>query len=163
MKPGQRRRKEGGFLGSEKVLSQIGKGAQVSRRRVGLIVQGAPARGMFSPFLGSLDLASDKGDFDSVGNGTPITLPRPNSHKIRTIPTLSNNLETAEIFSSTGALVGKVTSGCPSPVLKQNIAMGYVADGFHKKGTELQVKVRNRLQKAEVVKMPFVEHHYYKL
>lgn len=39
---GKRRREEGGFLGAEKIIPQIGKA--VPRRRVGLIVEGAPAR-----------------------------------------------------------------------------------------------------------------------
>nr|CAG8475202.1 2135_t:CDS:2 [Entrophospora candida]CAG8513795.1 9408_t:CDS:2 [Entrophospora candida] len=57
---------------------------------------------------------------------------------------------------------GKVTSGGPSPSLKKNIAMGYVKSGFHKSNTELQVKVRNQLQKARIVKMPFITPNYYK-
>jgi aminomethyltransferase len=40
---GQRRRKEGGFLGAEHILPQIKGG--VAKRRVGFFVQGAPARG----------------------------------------------------------------------------------------------------------------------
>lgn len=59
-------------------------------------------------------------------------------------------------------LLGKVTSGGPSPSLQKNIAMGYVKSGYHKLSTELQVKVRNRMQKAQVVKMPFVPTRYYK-
>ena len=57
--------------------------------------------------------------------------------------------------------VGEVTSGCPSPVLKENIAIGYVQDRFSRPGTKLQVLVRNRLYQYEVVKMPFVSTHYY--
>jgi aminomethyltransferase len=66
--------------------------------------------------------------------------------------------ENAEIIDNDGNVVGKVTSGCPSPSLKQNIAMGYVKSGLHKVGTELNVKVRNKIQKAIVVKMPFLAH-----
>lgn len=58
--------------------------------------------------------------------------------------------------------VGVVTSGCPSPTLGQNIAMGYVRDGLHKAGTELEVLVRGRLRKATVTKMPFVPTKYHK-
>ena len=57
-------------------------------------------------------------------------------------------------------LPGTITSGGPSPCLKKNIAMGYVKSGFHKSGTAVQVKVRNRLQPAVVTKMPFVESRY---
>ncbi|CAG8521659.1 6405_t:CDS:2 [Dentiscutata heterogama] len=106
---GKRRRVEGGFLGADRILSQLKGG--VARRRVGLIIEGAPAR---------------------------------------------------EIYNSSDELIGKVTSGGPSPTLNKNIAMGYVKSGYHKSGTLLKVKVRNKLQDAKVVKMPFVPSRYHK-
>ncbi|KAI9272576.1 hypothetical protein BY458DRAFT_555404 [Sporodiniella umbellata] len=106
------RRETGGFLGAEHILPQIKGG--VSRRRIGLMVEGAPARGG------------------------------------------------AEILDKEGQVVGTITSGCPAPSLKKNIAMGYVKQGLHKKGTELSVKVRNRVSNAVVTKMPFVEAKYFK-
>ncbi|RKO89919.1 hypothetical protein BDK51DRAFT_31693, partial [Blyttiomyces helicus] len=109
---GKRRRAEGGFLGADKILPQIKGG--VTRRRVGLFIEGAPAR------------------------------------------------EGAEIYTKEEELVGKISSGCPSPVLKKNIAMGYVKTGSHKVGTELKVKVRNRMQDAVVTKMPFVPQRYFR-
>ena len=92
--------------------SKGGKG--VERRRVGLVVEGAPAR------------------------------------------------EGAEILDAEGNKIGVVTSGCPSPTLGQNIAMGYVKDGLHKAGTEVEVEVRGRKRKAVVTKMPFVPSKYWK-
>ena len=74
-----------------------------------------------------------------------------------------NWVENAEIFDKEGQCIGKVTSGCPSPILKKNIAMGYVKTGFHKLNTEVQIKVRNRLQKGIVTKMPFVPHNYHRI
>ncbi|KAG0032955.1 hypothetical protein BGZ81_009732 [Podila clonocystis] len=109
---GKRRRAEGGFLGAAKIQDQLKNG--VSRRRIGLLVQGAPAR-----------------------EGAPIY--------------------------SNGELIGKVTSGCPSPSIKKNVAMGYVKNGLHKSGTELEVEVRGRKQKAVVTKMPFVPAGYHKV
>ncbi|KAG9064085.1 hypothetical protein KI688_003264 [Linnemannia hyalina] len=109
---GKRRRAEGGFLGAEKIQDQLKNG--VTRRRIGLVVQGAPAR-----------------------EGAPIY--------------------------ANGELVGKVTSGCPSPSTKKNVAMGYVKNGVHKSGTELEVEVRGRKQKAVVTKMPFVPAGYHKV
>lgn len=70
--------------------------------------------------------------------------------------------ESAEIVDAEGNKVGVVTSGCPSPTLGENIAMGYVKDGLHKAGTELEVLVRGRKRKATVTKMPFVPSKYYK-
>ncbi|OJD37573.1 glycine cleavage system t protein [Diplodia corticola] len=112
------RRERGGFHGADVILAQLKPkskgGAGVDRRRVGLVVEGAPAR------------------------------------------------EGADIVDATGASVGRVTSGCPSPSLKKNIAMGYVRDGMHKQGTEVSVVVRGRPRKAVVTKMPFVPSKYWK-
>jgi len=115
---GKDRRTEGGFHGSEIILPQLipksKGGAGVSRRRVGLIVEGAPAR------------------------------------------------EGAEIVDEEGKKVGVVTSGCPSPTLGKNIAMGYIKDGLHKSGTKVGVLVRGKRRNAEVSKMPFVPSKYWK-
>ncbi|KAI0404791.1 glycine cleavage system T protein [Xylaria palmicola] len=108
------------FHGADVILAQLTPkskgGSGVSRRRVGLVIDGAPAR------------------------------------------------EGAKIVSADGAneRIGVVTSGCPSPTLGKNIAMGYVKDGLHKAGTEVQVVVRGRSRKAVVTKMPFVPAKYWK-
>lgn len=113
------RRAAGGFNGSETILSQLRPkkegGDPPKQRRVGLIVEGAPAR------------------------------------------------EGAEIVAEGGGdAVGRVTSGCPSPTLGKNIAMGYVKTPFNKAGTALEILVRGKPRKAEVVKMPFVKSQYWK-
>jgi aminomethyltransferase len=117
--PKSRRSTEGsGFNGAETIIPQLTLkskgGAGVERRRIGLTIEGAPAR------------------------------------------------EGAEVVDAEGEVVGKVTSGCPSPTLKKNIAMAYVKDGLHKAGTELQVLVRGKPRKAIVTKMPFVPSKYVK-
>jgi len=121
--PKERRAADAGFYGAEVISGQAvlrsKGGTGVRRRRVGLIVEGAPAR------------------------------------------------EGAEIVSrpedgGEAVKLGTVTSGCPSPTLGKNIAMGYVKDGFHKAGTEVDVLVRGRVRKAVVVKMPFVPTKYWK-
>lgn len=73
--------------------------------------------------------------------------------------------EGAEILDieNDNKVIGHITSGSPSPNLDgQNIAMGYIKNGFHKKGTKVGVKVRKNVRKAEVVKMPFVESNFYR-
>ncbi|MCJ1438814.1 Aminomethyltransferase, mitochondrial [Xylographa pallens] len=110
------RRTSGGFHGAEAILPQLKTkkdgGTGVARRRVGLVIDGAPAR------------------------------------------------EGAEIVSDGGEPLGTVTSGCPSPSLGTNIAMGYVRSGWHKAGTEVGVLVRGKRRAARVVRMPFVETRY---
>ncbi|QSZ29110.1 hypothetical protein DSL72_003620 [Monilinia vaccinii-corymbosi] len=115
---GKERRTEGGFHGAEIILKQITPkskgGSGVERRRIGLIVEGAPAR------------------------------------------------EGADIVNDKGEKIGNITSGCPSPTLGKNIAMGYIKDGFHKAGTDVGVVVRGKERKAQVTKMPFVPSKYWK-
>ena len=111
------RRTTGGFHGHETILRQLlpaKEGGGVERRRVGLIVEGSPAR------------------------------------------------EGAEVVAEDGQVLGKVTSGCPSPTLGKNISMGYVKHEMHKAGTEVGVLVRGKRRKATVVKMPFVPSRYWK-
>ncbi|KAG5636789.1 hypothetical protein H0H81_006842 [Sphagnurus paluster] len=107
------RREVGGFIGAEGVQKVIKDGP--SKRRVGLFIEGAPAR------------------------------------------------QGAKIFAPSGVeALGVITSGIPSPTLGKNIAMGYVQSGWHKKGTEVEVDVRNKLRKAVLTPMPFVAPKYWR-
>lgn len=60
-----------------------------------------------------------------------------------------------------GSKIGEITSGCPSPTLGVNVAMGYVKDEFKKPGTKVDLKIRDKLYGAEITKMPFVPSNYY--
>jgi aminomethyltransferase len=114
---GKDRRAKGGFHGDSVILQQLKKkseGGGVTRRRIGLIIEGSPAR------------------------------------------------EGAEIVDEAGEKIGTITSGCPSPTLKKNISMGYIKDGMHKAGTEVEVVVRGKKRKAVVTKMPFIPSKYFK-
>lgn len=72
--------------------------------------------------------------------------------------------EHAEIYDESGETkIGEVTSGTFSPCLKKPIAMGYVETSYHSAGTPVQVKIRNKMQSAEVTKMPFVGTRYYRV
>ena len=70
--------------------------------------------------------------------------------------------EGAEVVSEEGQVIGKITSGCPSPTLSKNIAMGYIKSGFNKSGTKVGVVVRGKKRAAQVTKMPFVASRYWK-
>ena len=71
--------------------------------------------------------------------------------------------EGAEIFNK-GVLVGKVTSGGPSPCLQNKpIGMAYVNTPFNKLGTELTAIVRGKEIPIKIKKMPFTPHGYYKM
>lgn len=66
-------------------------------------------------------------------------------------------LESPEVIEQPRKVIGMVTSGCPSPTLGQNIAMGYVPMEYTKPGTELSVMVGGRERKAIVTKLPFIK------
>ncbi|KAF8886292.1 hypothetical protein BD779DRAFT_1441677 [Infundibulicybe gibba] len=110
---GKERKETGDFIGAEGVRKHLKDGPP--RRRVGLVIDGAPAR------------------------------------------------QGAKIFDPSGKeLLGAITSGIPSPSVGQNIAMGYVTSGWHKKGTEVGVEVRNKLRKGVLTPMPFLKPKYWR-
>jgi len=55
-----------------------------------------------------------------------------------------------------GKKVGHVTSGCYSPILEQNIGLGYIATQHAEVGEELTINARGREMPAKIVKTPFV-------
>ncbi|ASR56131.1 glycine cleavage system aminomethyltransferase GcvT [Cellulomonas sp. PSBB021] len=59
------------------------------------------------------------------------------------------------VVTATGAVVGTVTSGAPSPTLGHPVAMAYVTPEVSAEGTELAVDVRGRHEPVRVVPLPF--------
>lgn len=55
-----------------------------------------------------------------------------------------------------GAGVGSITSGTMSPVLKQGIALGYIKPEYAELGTVVDIEIRGKSVRAELVKLPFV-------
>lgn len=60
-----------------------------------------------------------------------------------------------EIADASGTSIGNVTSGTQSPSLGKAIGMGYVAKSFSALDTEIYIKVRDKLLKAKISKIPF--------
>jgi aminomethyltransferase len=59
-----------------------------------------------------------------------------------------------EVANAAGEIIGEVTSGTMSPMLKQGIGMAYLAKGYWKTGTEIFIRIRNRDMKARIVDLP---------
>ena len=59
-----------------------------------------------------------------------------------------------EICDADGNVLGEVTSGTQSPMMKKGIGMGYIAKENAKFGSEIFIRVRKKLLKAVIVKMP---------
>jgi aminomethyltransferase len=60
-----------------------------------------------------------------------------------------------EICDAAGTTIGHVTSGTMGPSIGKAVGMGYVPVSLMKSGSEIYIKVRDKLLKAVVVKMPF--------
>lgn len=61
------------------------------------------------------------------------------------------------ICDANGKVIGKVTSGTQSPSLKMGIGLGYVPTELANPGSEIYVNIREKLNKAVVVKIPFLK------
>jgi aminomethyltransferase len=59
------------------------------------------------------------------------------------------------ICNANGEVIGKVTSGTMSPMLKKGIGMGYVDSHYGKLGSEIFINIREKLIPATIVKLPF--------
>ena len=70
--------------------------------------------------------------------------------------------EGAEIVTSDGETIGRLTSGGFAPSLGRPIAMGYVAADHAAVGTKLSILLRGKPIAAEIAAMPFVPNRYYR-
>lgn len=62
-----------------------------------------------------------------------------------------------EVADASGKIIGEVTSGTMSPVLKQGIGMAYLQKDFWKNDSEIFIRVRGKDMKARVTALPFVK------
>jgi len=62
-----------------------------------------------------------------------------------------------EICNETGEKIGEVTSGTISPVLNIGIGLGYVKTEYSSLDTTIFIKIREQMQAAKIVKLPFVK------
>ena len=60
-----------------------------------------------------------------------------------------------EITDAQGNKIGEVTSGTMGPSVKMAIGMGYVPAALSKEGSEIYIKIRDKILLAKVVKFPF--------
>ncbi|MCF8332017.1 MAG: glycine cleavage system aminomethyltransferase GcvT [Bacteroidales bacterium] len=60
-----------------------------------------------------------------------------------------------EICDEQGNIIGEVTSGTMAPYVKKAIGMGYVKKEYAKVDTEIYIRIRKKLAKAKIVKIPF--------
>ena len=150
-------------------VKPIGLGARDSLRlEAGLPLHGHDIDPTTSPVEGALTFALSKSRKEAADfNGAARILKELTDGPSRVRVGLSVKegapaREGAEIADADGNVIGKVTSGGPSPTLGRNIAMGYVPPSHAALGTELKVIVRGKAAAAEVIDMPFVATRYYR-
>ena len=59
-----------------------------------------------------------------------------------------------EVVNSQGEVIGEVTSGTMSPMMKQGIGMAYLPKDYWTPGSEINIRIRNKELKAKVVSFP---------
>ncbi|MDA1322996.1 MAG: glycine cleavage system protein T, partial [Proteobacteria bacterium] len=150
-------------------VKPIGLGARDSLRlEAGLPLHGHDIDPTTSPVEGALTFAlsksrKERADFNGADRILKELADGPSRVRIGLIVKEGAPArEGAEIADADGAVIGKITSGGPSPTLGHNIAMGYVPPAFAELGTTLKVLVRGRPAAAEVIATPFVATRYYR-
>jgi len=150
-------------------VKPIGLGARDSLRlEAGLPLHGHDIDDQTSPVQGALTFALSKSRKEAANfNGADRILKElaDDPDRVRVGLSVKEGAparEGAEIADGDGNVIGKVTSGGPSPTLGRNIAMGYVPPAFAELGTDLKVIVRGKAAAAEVVATPFVAQRYYR-
>ena len=157
------------LLLSDERVKPIGLGARDSLRlEAGLPLHGHDIDPTTTPVEGALTFAlsksrKERADFNGAEKVLRQLAEGPSRVRVGlSVKEGAPAREGAEIADADGNIIGKVTSGGPSPTLGRNIAMGYVPPAFAALGTELKVVVRGKPAAAEVIAMPFVAQRYYR-
>jgi aminomethyltransferase len=157
------------LLLSDARVKPIGLGARDSLRlEAGLPLHGHDIDASTSPVEGALTFALSKSRKEAADfNGAETILKQladsPSRVRIGLhVKEGAPAREGAEIADMDGNVIGKITSGGPSPTLGHNIAMGYVPPAFAELGSDLKVIVRGKPAAAEVFATPFVATRYYR-
>jgi aminomethyltransferase len=59
-----------------------------------------------------------------------------------------------EVVNEKGEVIGEVTSGTMSPMMKQGIGMAYLKQGYWKPDAEIFIRIRSKDLKARIVNLP---------
>lgn len=146
--------------GAEYGIKPIGLGARDTLRlEMGFCLYGNDINDTTSPIeagLGWITKFVDGNDFidraymeEQKANGV--------AHQLRAFEMIDKGIprQHYEICDESGSTIGEVTSGTMSPMLKKGIGMGYIKKSHTKLGTEIYIKIREKMIKAQVVKLPF--------
>ena len=150
-------------------VAPIGLGARDSLRlEAGLCLYGHDIDTMTSPI--EADLAWSIQKRRREGGGYPgaarVRAELANGPKRKRVGILPEGRaparEGTEVLDASGAKVGSITSGGFGPSVNGPIAMGYVEASNAAIGSKVQLMVRGKPLPAQIVKMPFAPHRYFK-
>lgn len=155
------------LLGDERV-KPIGLGARDSLRlEAGLCLYGHDMDETTTPVEAALTWAiaktrREKGDFPGARKILKQIEDKPAKKRVGfKLKDKAPAREGAEIAHG-GEVVGIATSGGFGPTVGAPVGMGYVPTEIAKPGTEIELIVRGKARPAEIVKMPIVEHRFFR-
>lgn len=140
-------------------LEPCGLGARdLLRLEAGLCLYGTDMDENTNPYEARLGFVV-KLSKDFVGRSSLQEVKEKGPRKLRVGVVTDNRVIPRHGFSIQlkGEAIGQVTSGTLSPLLDKGIAMGYVTPQYAGQGNLIQVKVRDRLEGAKLVKPPFYD------
>ncbi|MBS7624040.1 MAG: glycine cleavage system aminomethyltransferase GcvT [Candidatus Bathyarchaeia archaeon] len=147
--------------GSERGLKPCGLGARDTLRiEAGFCLYGNDINEAITPFEAKLDFAVNLGKDRFIGREALIRQINEGIKRVRVgISLLERGVPRAgcKILSKEGNIIGEITSGTFSPLLKCGIGMGYVSVEYAKPKTEINVQIREKCFRAEITDMPFYD------
>ncbi len=145
----------------------IGLGARDSLRlEAGLCLSGHDFNSEVSPVAANITFALGKkrkeaGDFVGADRILSELADGPDMIRVGILPSgRAPAREGTDIADSTGAIIGKITSGGFGPTFGGPVAMGFVPKDFADEGTKLHLMIRGKAHEAVVASTPFVPQRY---
>ncbi|MBN2776032.1 MAG: glycine cleavage system aminomethyltransferase GcvT [Bacteroidales bacterium] len=145
--------------GKEFGIANVGLGARDTLRlEMGFCLYGNDINDTTSPIeagLGWITKFVDGNDFIMRAHHEKIKEDKP-SKNLKGFVMIDRGIPRQHylVYDADGNEIGEVTSGTMSPMMKVGIGLAYLKPGFGKPGTEIFIGVRNKMLKAEVVKLP---------
>jgi aminomethyltransferase len=152
--------------GAEDGLRPVGLGARDSLRfEPKLALYGHEIDESINPYEAGLGwvVKLDKGDFIGRESLQRIKAEGP-KRKVVGLEMIGRGIarQGYPVAATDGEEVGQVTSGMPAPTIGKNLALALVRADLAKVGTELDVIVRGKPVRAQIVKTPFYQSRYKK-
>ena len=145
--------------GNEFGIKPIGLGARDTLRlEMGFCLYGNDINDTTSPIeagLGWITKFTDQKDFidkDLLMKQKEVGVTR----KLKAFIMLERGIprQHYEVVNGKGEIIGEVTSGTMSPMMKQGIGMAYLNKGYWKTDSEILIRIRNKDLKAKIVNLP---------